>query len=119
MCKDGKCQERGSKSRPAIVSLGRAARDMAVLTAEPHMVIDMDGYVGIGRADPNMLNLPGLPIIISVDPATTDEEIERKADQFIIRRSSGRASAIMDLIAVLVGSPPAASDRSQPAPQDA
>jgi hypothetical protein len=110
MCKDGKCQENASKSRPVVVSLGCAARDLAVLTGRPQMVLQMDGYLAIGDADPDLASLPGLPVIISADTTTTDEEIERKADDFIIGRSRTRASSIAELIAALVGGPRPVSD---------
>lgn len=111
MCKDGKCRENASPSRPAVVSLGRAARDLAAFTGRPQMVIQMFGHISIGDVDPDLASIPGLPIVISADATTTDEEIERKADDFIIGRSSTRASSIMELIAVLIGGPRPVSDQ--------
>lgn len=103
MCQDGKCQERSNKSRPIIVSLGRAARDIAAASGRPQMVVQMDGYLAIGEADPVMESLPGLPIIISTSPTTTDEEIEAKADQFLARKMKSRASSIMEVVAAVLG----------------
>jgi hypothetical protein len=120
MCKDGKCQENASKSRPAVVSLGRAARDLALLVGRPQVVIQMSGYLAIGDADPELVRTPGLPLIISVDASTSDEEIERKADQYIVDRARARASSLTELLAVLLGTPSPVSDRplaEQPALQ--
>lgn len=111
MCKDGKCQENASRSRSVVVSLGRAARDLAALTGRPQMVIQMSGYLAIGDADPDLDSLPGVPVVISVDASTSDREIERKADDFIIGRSRTRASSVAELIAVLIGGPRSVSDQ--------
>jgi hypothetical protein len=113
MCKDGKCQETASKSRPAVVSLGRAARDLAALVGRPQMVVQMDGYLAIGDADPDLASIPGLPVIISADATTSDRDIERKADDFIIGRSRTRASLFAELVAVLSGGPRPVSDQSR------
>lgn len=113
MCKDGKCQENASKSRPVIVSLGRAARDMAALTGRAQMVVQMTGHLAIGNADPDLQGLS--VVIISVDPTTTDEEIERKADQFLIDRSRSRTANLARMLEAVFGLPASAAV-VQPAP---
>lgn len=115
MCKDGKCRQNPSDKRPVVISLGLAARDMAALTGRPQMVVQMNGFLAIGDADPDLVSLPGVPLIISVDSATTDEEVARKADRFLIRQSTSRASALIQMLEAVLGSS-RDSHRGQQAP---
>ena len=103
MCSDGKCEERRGRWLEAVIHLGHAVRSMAQGTGKPHMVLQMNGHIAIGMVIPEVVGLPNGSVIITADADTSDEEIERRANEYVSRP---RLSLLEELLATLLGAEP-------------
>ncbi len=110
MCKDGKCQ-----TRSALISLGMAARELAKLARFPQMVIRTPSHVALIASNPLLDEVPGNSVIMDVYPTTTDDDIARKADRYIIEGSRSNAVSMIKMLENIFGLPSMA-DGDIPAP---
>jgi hypothetical protein len=117
MCKDGKCQERAGQTRNVIISLGTAARELSKLSDHPHMVVKTPTHVAFVTADPELRAMPGVAVIMEVDPTTEDAEIARRADRYMIEGAPRSVPPLIRMLEQLLGLPPAPDGAIDEAPR--
>lgn len=106
MCKDGKRQARADQTRNTVVSLGTAARELARLANHPHMVVKTPAFIALVLADPELISMPDVTVVMEVYPTTSDDEIQAKADRFMAEPLRSTPS-LVQLLEALLGSVPA------------
>jgi len=113
MCKDGKCQERAGQTRNTIIKLAEAARELAKLGDFPHMVVKTPTHIALVPADPALAEVPGMTLIMDVYPTSTDDEIARKTDRYMIEGARSNSMSLIQMLEKIFSLEPTPSSVAQ------
>lgn len=91
--------------RSDVVSMGRTARSMAVTAKLPYAVVPVTDHLVIITGDALALDQAGVLVSMGVCATTSDEEIERKVDAFLVECETCTPVSMSQVIAAIIGIP--------------